>query len=115
MMRSMMRSMQEANGYFKERYYRKAIGGYTEAIELNPKDKTFYSNRAAAYMKLNLYAEAAEDCESATKIDPKFAKVPTHTRIDSLKDRQTDRHTDVQHLRFHKQQHNRTKQTTTHT
>jgi len=65
---------EEGNVKFKERYYRQAIALYTEAIDIYAKDKTFFTNRATAHMKLNEYAEAAADCEKATIIDPKFAK-----------------------------------------
>jgi len=65
---------QEGNAKFKQRYFRQAIALYTEAIGLYGKEKSFFTNRAAAYIKLNLYAEAAADCEAATEIDNKFAK-----------------------------------------
>ncbi|GAB5356959.1 hypothetical protein AAMO2058_000332900 [Amorphochlora amoebiformis] len=64
----------EGNAKFRSGYYREAIRLYTEAIKYNPKEKTYFTNRAMAHFKLRLYAEAAEDCEQAVQLDSKFAK-----------------------------------------
>eukprot|EP00471_Norrisiella_sphaerica_P004145 CAMPEP_0184491986 /NCGR_PEP_ID=MMETSP0113_2-20130426/21945_1 /TAXON_ID=91329 /ORGANISM="Norrisiella sphaerica, Strain BC52" /LENGTH=487 /DNA_ID=CAMNT_0026876577 /DNA_START=330 /DNA_END=1793 /DNA_ORIENTATION=- len=64
----------EGNKKFKDGYYRQAIDLYTEAIELNDSEKTFYTNRATARMKLGKYEEAAEDCVKAVEIDTRFSK-----------------------------------------
>eukprot|EP00467_Chlorarachnion_reptans_P005036 CAMPEP_0114524316 /NCGR_PEP_ID=MMETSP0109-20121206/21787_1 /TAXON_ID=29199 /ORGANISM="Chlorarachnion reptans, Strain CCCM449" /LENGTH=515 /DNA_ID=CAMNT_0001705745 /DNA_START=254 /DNA_END=1801 /DNA_ORIENTATION=+ len=65
---------EEGNKKFKEGYYRQAITLYTEAINLNDEDKTFYTNRASALSKLGEFEKAAADCESAIGLDSKFAK-----------------------------------------
>jgi tetratricopeptide (TPR) repeat protein len=59
-----------------------ALTEYTEAISMS-KLKTFtkpalaciyYSNRAAAYMRLERFEEAADDCKEAMRLDPGFWK-----------------------------------------
>jgi len=62
------------NDKFKQGYYRQAVSLFTEAIAMYDKEKTFFTNRASAYMKLQNYKEAAKDCEKAAEIDKKFAK-----------------------------------------
>ena len=42
----------KGNQAFKEKQWQKAIGMYSEAIKLNDKNGTYYSNRAAAYLEL---------------------------------------------------------------
>ena len=54
--------------------YSEAIEKYTEAIQLNPKNPVYYSNRAAAYSQAGDHESAIEDAEKAKTIDPKFAK-----------------------------------------
>ena len=55
-----------------------AIVDYTQAIKLNPKDKRYYVNRAAAYLHLESddrardAKEALRDCESALALDPDY-------------------------------------------
>lgn len=44
--------MIKGNQAFKEKQWQKAIGLYSEAIKLNDKNGTYYSNRAAAYLEL---------------------------------------------------------------
>ena len=51
----------------------KAIGLYTEAIELN-KNEGMFTNRAVAYIQKRKYKEALFDCEQALYLNPRFAK-----------------------------------------
>lgn len=45
----------QGNSAFKEKQWQKAINLYTEAIKLNGKVATYYSNRAAAFLELAKY------------------------------------------------------------
>lgn len=59
--------------------YQLAIDEYTKAIEFNPCEPIFYSNRAAAWMHLksedaNALSNAEKDCLKALELDPKYTK-----------------------------------------
>lgn len=45
------------------------------AIEADPKNATYYSNRAAAYISANKFYEAMEDCKMADELDPNNMKI----------------------------------------
>lgn len=64
----------EGNTFFKEKKYEKAIEKYTEAIQLDASDVTFYSNRSACYAALEKWAEAAEDGRQCIITDKSFVK-----------------------------------------
>ncbi len=61
------------NKMFKSGRYTAAIDLYGEALALW-KDKSYYTNRASARMRLKQFAQAADDCRAATKLDSKYAK-----------------------------------------
>jgi len=42
---------------------------YSKAIELNPNESIYFSNRAMVYKKLNKYKEAKNDCIQAIEIN----------------------------------------------
>jgi hypothetical protein len=42
---------------------------YTLSLALNPTNAAVRGNRAAAYLKLRLWAEAAADCDAALEAD----------------------------------------------
>lgn len=66
---------QAGNKFFKQREYTKAIEQYTKAIECDPRNPTFLSNRAAAYISANKYVlQALEDCTEADRYLPNQAK-----------------------------------------
>lgn len=54
--------------------YSRAINCYTRAIQLNPNDANFYSNRALSYFNLGQYLNCLNDCEKALKINPELVK-----------------------------------------
>jgi stress-induced-phosphoprotein 1 len=73
--------MSSANDYkllgnesFTQKKFDEAIGYYTKAIELNPEDATYYSNRSGCYASLDKYQEALEDAESCLRVNPNFIK-----------------------------------------
>ncbi|KAK7400324.1 hypothetical protein VNO78_11530 [Psophocarpus tetragonolobus] len=76
---------EKGNAAFKERQWSKALSCYTEAINLNGTNTTYYCNRAAAHLKLGrcevshicqlvLFQQAAEDCSKAIFLDNKVRK-----------------------------------------
>ena len=48
---------------------------FRTAIEFDPKNATYYSNRAAALMSANRFIEALEDCKEADELDPNNMKI----------------------------------------
>lgn len=64
----------EGNTFFKNKQYEEAIRKYSEAIEADPSDVTFYSNRSACYAALNQWQEAAEDGRQCIMTDKSFVK-----------------------------------------
>ena len=51
---------------------------YTDAANIQ-EHETIYSNRAACYIKLKNWNAAMEDCKSAIRLNPDFAK--TYKRL----------------------------------
>ena len=46
------------NDAFKNTKYENSIKEYTRAIEIDPKDYTFYSNRSAAYAEIKEFEKS---------------------------------------------------------
>ncbi|CAI0400428.1 unnamed protein product [Linum tenue] len=65
---------EKGNQAYKDKQWQKAIGYYTEAIKLNDKNATYYSNRAAAYLELKSFHQAEADCSKAIDLDKKNVK-----------------------------------------
>ncbi|KAH7828053.1 putative Stress-induced-phosphoprotein 1 [Monocercomonoides exilis] len=55
----------EGNKFFTSKSFGPAIAKYTEAIEYDPTDPVFYTNRAACYTEIGKFDEAIADCELA--------------------------------------------------
>jgi len=64
----------EGNDYMRDGKFHEAIASYTSAIQLHPTNAIYYSNRAAAYAKLQDNKNSILDCEHAVKIDPTYSK-----------------------------------------
>lgn len=64
----------EGNKLMARHLFKEAADKYTEAIEKNPNNALFYSNRAAAFTHLSLPDRAVEDSRKAVHIDPLYAK-----------------------------------------
>ena len=62
------------NAKYKVGKYQEAADAYGKAIEAEPKEATYYGNRAAALLMLKKYDEALEDCRLAIELDPSFVK-----------------------------------------
>lgn len=67
-------TISEGNNFFKNKQYIQAIEKYSEAIELDPSDVTFFSNRSACYAALNKWQEAADDGRQCIMTDKNFVK-----------------------------------------
>ncbi|KAG9247298.1 hypothetical protein BJ878DRAFT_493256 [Calycina marina] len=63
------------NKFFKEKQYKKAIEEYTKAVEAQPSNAIYLSNRAAAFMSAGHYQKALEDCLRADELNPHNAKI----------------------------------------
>eukprot|EP00906_Rhabdomonas_costata_P014108 RCo020259 len=72
------RLKEEGNNFYREQQWKEALEKYTMAVDASPPGDDnkylYYSNRAACYNQLELYAEAVDDCGSALLHNPKFFK-----------------------------------------
>jgi len=65
---------EKGNIMFKKGNYKRAIQYYTKSMELDPTNPVFPLNRAMAYLKLEKYSEAENDCTDCIKLTPKNVK-----------------------------------------
>ncbi|KIW86728.1 uncharacterized protein Z519_12641 [Cladophialophora bantiana CBS 173.52] len=63
------------NKFFKAKDYDRAIVEYTKAVDAEPSNPTYLSNRAAAYISANKYSQALGDSLQASRLDPKNDKI----------------------------------------
>ncbi|KAI1704556.1 tetratricopeptide repeat domain-containing protein [Ditylenchus destructor] len=64
---------EEANELVKADNLQEALRKYNEALHLN-QDPIYYCNRAAVYLRLEEYDHAIQDCRSALRLKPNYAK-----------------------------------------
>jgi tetratricopeptide (TPR) repeat protein len=64
----------QGNTHFVKKEREQALEFYSKAIQSNPKEATFYSNRSACYMVLNRPGEALEDAVVARTLRPTWSK-----------------------------------------
>ncbi|KAI0796257.1 protein prenylyltransferase [Irpex lacteus] len=69
------------NVAFRAKNFTEAIERYTEAIDLNPNEPTYLTNRAAAYMALKRFKPALADCQQAANLQSDAPSVKTLTRL----------------------------------
>ena len=67
----------KGNDAFKKHDWPSAIEFYTQAIDKDDTQAAFYSNRAAANLKVEAYGYAIADATHAIDRDPKNVKVWT--------------------------------------
>jgi small glutamine-rich tetratricopeptide repeat-containing protein alpha len=65
---------QSGNSLMSGQKYSEAIKAYTDAIELDPFNPIYYSNRAAAHSSAGDHLAAVGDADKAISVDPKFVK-----------------------------------------
>lgn len=64
----------EANVAFKEKHFPQAVVGYTKAINLDPNNAVYYSNRAFAHIKLENFGSAISDATKSLELDSTYVK-----------------------------------------
>eukprot|EP00817_Percolomonadidae_sp_ATCC50343_P001544 CAMPEP_0117420520 /NCGR_PEP_ID=MMETSP0758-20121206/1836_1 /TAXON_ID=63605 /ORGANISM="Percolomonas cosmopolitus, Strain AE-1 (ATCC 50343)" /LENGTH=497 /DNA_ID=CAMNT_0005202175 /DNA_START=842 /DNA_END=2331 /DNA_ORIENTATION=+ len=69
-----LKHKEEGNKHYKKQEYEEAIKCYTKAIELEPENPVYLSNRAAVYLNQLKFKEAIRDSEAATRLDANFTK-----------------------------------------
>lgn len=52
----------------------KAVKGYSDAIDLNPFNHIYWSNRAFAHIRIEEFGAAIQDATKAIELDPRYAK-----------------------------------------
>lgn len=65
---------EQGNAAYKNKEYSRAINCYSRAIQLNPNDANFYSNRALSYFNLGQYVNCIIDCDKAISLSPALLK-----------------------------------------
>ncbi|OWT36190.1 protein phosphatase 5 [Cryptococcus neoformans Bt1] len=63
-----------ANKAFKVKNFSRSIDFYTQAIALNPKEPTFWNNRAMSKAKMEEHGGAISDATKAVELNPSYAK-----------------------------------------
>ncbi|KAL1900263.1 Palmitoyl-protein thioesterase 1 [Sporothrix stenoceras] len=64
----------DGNKAFLKHDWPTAIDHYSQAIELDGSEPTYFANRAQAYLKTEAYGYAIADATKAIELDPKFVK-----------------------------------------
>jgi stress-induced-phosphoprotein 1 len=64
----------QANDFFKQGNFPKALEFYEEAIKRSPKSAKYYSNRATCFSKLMEFPSALRDADKALELDPNFVR-----------------------------------------
>ncbi|CAG8620356.1 19185_t:CDS:1 [Cetraspora pellucida] len=64
----------KGNAHFSNKDYNRAITEYSLAINKDPKNTVYYTNRALCYLKIKNYESVITDCEMAIKQDPTSVK-----------------------------------------
>lgn len=64
----------QGNEKLAEKKYAEAVDLYSRAIDMEPSNKIFLSNRAAAYSLMGNHEKAINDCLTAIEIDPGYSK-----------------------------------------
>ncbi|KIK50363.1 hypothetical protein GYMLUDRAFT_51265 [Collybiopsis luxurians FD-317 M1] len=72
---------EKGNVAFKAGKYQEAIEHYTKAIEMNPLEPAFLTNRAASYMALKRFRPALDDCQQAATIQSANPSAKTLLRL----------------------------------
>src|SRR5689334_16324884 len=66
-----LNEFQKGNELFDQKQYDQAIAEFTKAIQADPKQGQFYTNRGFAYMHMNKLTEAVNDFTKAIELNDK--------------------------------------------
>lgn len=69
-----MKYKEEGNKRMGNRDWKGAANSYTKAIQADPSNHIFYSNRSAAYIRLSEPKNALKDAEECKKLAPEWPK-----------------------------------------
>ncbi|KAG8201055.1 hypothetical protein JTE90_002730 [Oedothorax gibbosus] len=58
----------KGNELYKEKKFEEALAQYEKAIELDPTEMTFLTNKAAVYFEQKKYEECVKECEKAVEV-----------------------------------------------
>ncbi|KAF9035604.1 hypothetical protein BJ165DRAFT_1533588 [Panaeolus papilionaceus] len=72
---------EQGNTAFKAKKYTEAVDLYTKAIEMNPLEPSYLTNRAASYMALKRFRPAMEDCQVAASLQAQAPSAKTLLRL----------------------------------
>ncbi|KAJ3783348.1 hypothetical protein GGU10DRAFT_361198 [Lentinula aff. detonsa] len=72
---------EKGNVAFKAGKYQEAIEHYAKAIEMNPLEPAFLTNRAASYMALKRFRPALDDCQHAATLQSANPSAKTLLRL----------------------------------
>ncbi len=64
----------QGNSAFAKKDFFAAIQHFSEAIELDPSNHVYYSNRSACFAEMGRFVEAKVDGERCIAINPAFVK-----------------------------------------
>lgn len=64
----------DGNRLMGQRKFQEAVECYTKAIEANPNNEIYFSNRSAAYSSLRECNKAVEDARKAIDLNPSYSK-----------------------------------------
>eukprot|EP00755_Sulcionema_specki_P012373 Sspe_Gene.51248::Locus_28465_Transcript_1_1_Confidence_1.000_Length_1171::g.51248::m.51248/K16365/SGTA; small glutamine-rich tetratricopeptide repeat-containing protein alpha len=78
---------EKGNQLMTKSQFKEAVGFYTKAIELEPDNAIFYSNRAAAYTRLSQYKDCIRDCTKAVQLKPDYVKAYSRLATGHFHDR----------------------------
>lgn len=61
---------QKGNACYKKKEFEEALGHYTKAMEMDGKDISYITNRAAVYFEMGRFDECIADCDDAVEKGP---------------------------------------------
>ena len=68
----------QGNVEFERGNYEGALKSFSQAIDLDPDNHIFYSNRSACHMKLDSISKSLYDAEKCIELAPTWSKVGRH-------------------------------------
>ncbi|KAF4569510.1 hypothetical protein EYR40_008485 [Pleurotus pulmonarius] len=75
------KTKERGNVAFKEKRFSEAVELYTSAIDLNPNEPAYLTNRAASYMAMKRFRPALQDCQAALALQSSTPPPPSKTLI----------------------------------